>query len=395
MRILKSPQARLLILTLAHFSVDFCGGLTIPLPEPTMVRHLGVGLPQVALLFGGFALIVNLVQPLAGWLLPRRGVPVLLAFGPAAAACVAFIGLTHSVWGISLMLATAALGVGVLHPEGALAAHRVAGGRKGLGMSVFMAGGYFGFATGSLVAGTWVEYRDQGLAHFWWLALPALLVTALVLLSGLHRVEGHGSARESTDGVLPFWPVWALAICVAANMCLLVRFLPILLVRRFPLAAAQGWSGAAVFATGITGALGAFFWGHVTEHRSRGKAIALTQVLCIPFLYGLLNVRTPSVAPLWALGVGATMGGVFPLTVVLAREAHGCPERLRMGLSIGGAWGLGEVAFIIGGRYVGYFPAGAPEPVAAVLGGCWVLLGLTAVLALLVGALERSGSKVG
>ena len=84
---LQSARARLVILTLVHFTVDFYGGLTIPLPEPTLVRHLGVALPRVALLIGMCAIVVNLIQPLSGWLLPKRGMPSLLWAAPLAARC--------------------------------------------------------------------------------------------------------------------------------------------------------------------------------------------------------------------------------------------------------------------------------------------------------------------
>ena len=391
--ILRSQTARLVILTLVHFSVDFCGGLTIPLPEPTLTEHLGVNVAAVAALLGGTAILVNVIQPLSGWLLPKRGLPILLMFGPAAAALITCVGLTNSFWGVGAMFGIACIGIGIVHPEGALAAHSVAGQRKGLGISVFMAGGYFGFAFGSLVSGVWVEYHDQGLARFWLLGIPAVIVAVLVYLSGLHRLEAHAEKDEapSANG-LPFVPVLALAMSIAVNMCMLVRFITILLVRSFPGQDAQGWGGATVFATGATGSMGAFLWGYLSDRYGRGRVIFVLQVLCVPFLYMLLHVRSPSAAPLWALGVGATMGGVFPLSVVLARQARGSAHRLRLGLAIGGAWGMGEIAFIIGGRYLARFPDGAAEPVRTVMGACWFFLALTAVLAAVITRAERSCS---
>lgn len=394
-RFLQSDAGRLVVLTLTHFIVDFCGGLTIPLPEPTLTQHLGVSLGQVAMLIGAFAVLVNVVQPISGLLLPRRGLPMLLVVSPLAAALVACIGLAHTTLGVGAMLLVAGLGIGMFHPEAALAAHSTSRRRRGVGVSLFMSGGYFGYASGSLVAGTWVEYHNQGLSHFWLLAIPALLVALLVRASGLHRLEGHVSKDgDSTDGQLPFFLVLALAVCIAVNMCMLVRFLPIWMVRRFPDQNPQGWAGGAVFATGVAGAIGAFFWGHVSDNRSRGAFVALCQCLCIPFLYGLLYVSGPATAPLWGLGVGVTMGAVFPLSVVLARESRGPAQRLRMGLAIGGAWGLGEVAFMLGGRYVGSYGPGQVEPVAHVLRVCWILVAATGMLALFVAYAERRARMI-
>lgn len=390
----ESNRARLAVLTLVHFSVDFCGGLTIPLPEPTLIRHLQMGLPQVALLVGGFAIVVNVIQPVSGAFMPKRGAPILLLLGPLLAAFTAGVGLSSSYLGVAAMLVVGGVGIGIVHPEGALAAHSVSGRHKGLGVSIFMSGGYFGFATGSLVSGTWLAAHGQGLSGFWMLGAPAIVVAVLVLFSGLHRLHDEGGATNGPeDGPLPFAPVLLLAICIAINVCLLVRFMPILLVRRFPGPEAQAWGGATVFATGITGALGSFLWGHLSERYGRGRMIALAQLLCIPFLYQLTRVSSASAAPYWALGVGFSFGGVFPLSVVLARESHGVPQRLRMGLAIGGAWAVGEVAFILGSKYVGRFPEGSVPPVVTVLGACWVMLGATTLVALAASVLEQRAKK--
>jgi len=392
--ILRTTWGRLVLLTLVHFAVDFCGGLLIPLPEPTLIEHLAVGLPRVALLVGGCALLVNVIQPFSHWLLPRRGAPLLLAICPALAALSACIGLTHSYALAAVMLIISGASIGILHPETALAAHSVAGRHKGVAISVFMSGGYFGFSTGSLIAGLWVEKSDPALSGFWLLAGIPLLVTVLVLASGLHRLRGHVAEEEtSTAGSTPLAPSLALAVCLAVNMCLVVRLVTILLVRRFPDQAAQAWGGSTVFATGVTGAIGAYLWGYLSDKIGRGWTVALVQFLAAPFLYGLLHAKSPEVAPLWGIGVGFTMGGVFPLSVLLAREARGLPQRLRMGLAIGGAWGLGEIVFILAGKYIGSRPDGAVQPVATVLNACWWVLGFAALLGLCIGMRERRAAK--
>lgn len=387
---------RLGVLTFLHFAVDFYGGLLIPLPEPTLTEHFAIDIGWVALLVGGCAFLVNLVQPVSGWLLPKKGLPIILLIAPLCAALTSCIGLTQSVVAAVAMLTVASLGIGILHPEAALAAHSLAGKHQGLGVSIFMAGGYFGFALGGLVAGVWVEYRDQGLNNFWMLAMLAGVVATLVFISGLHKLEGHVQEEPASQpGDLPFAPILALCVVIAANICTLVRFITILLVREFPGQDGQGWGGAAVFATGAFGGIGAFLWGHLSERFGRARMILAMQFLGAPFLYMMINVDTPSMAPVWGLGVGITMGGVFPLSVVLARQSSGLSQRLRMGLAIGGAWASGEVLFILGGKYVDLFAPGDAQPVANVLSCCWFLLAATAVLATVVSVLEKKTSSAG
>jgi len=52
-----------------------------------------------------------------------------------------------------------------------------------------------------------------------------------------------------------------------------------------------------------------------------------------------------------------------------------------MGLTIGGAWGTGEAAFVVAGRYLNRFPTGDVRPVEHVLFFCIGLLLLNALLA--------------
>lgn len=386
---------QILVLTLVHFSVDFYGGLTIPLPEPTLTGHLATGLPVIALMVGGCALLINIIQPVSQWLLPRNGAPLLLLVTPLMACSVALIGLSTNYAVVTAMFIVSAIGIGIVHPEAALAAHSLAGRHKGLGLSLFIAGGYLGFSLGSLASGLWTE--AYGLARFWLLALPASVTAALVVMSRLHRIQGHiqDDSNETTRGTLPVGLVLALALAIAVNICMLTRFLPILFVRSFPGMDPQGWSGTTVFATGVSGIVGMFLWGHISERAGIGRTIAFVVPAGMPFLWMLLHVTRINMAPLWAAGVGFTLGAVFPLCVVLVRDARGLPQRLRMGLAIGGAWGTGELIFIMGGRYIGRFPAGTIEPVETLLHICWFCTIAATVLATIVARSEKGLARSG
>ena len=392
-----SRRLQLIVLALVHFTVDFYAGLTVTIAEPTLTSHLGVGISRVAFLVGGCALLINVIQPVSQWLLPRGGAAILLLVTPLMAATMALIGLSGNYWIVAAMLTVSAVGIGIVHPEGALVAHSLAGKHEGMGISSFIAGGYLGFSLGGLVAGLWTEYHDQGLANFWMLLLPSLIVTALVVASRVHRYDGHMNAEatgpDTGNGAIPFCLVLTLAIGVAINMCLLGRLLPILLVRTFPELDAQGWSGAAVFATGVGAVTGMFIWGHLSQRFGRGRTITVVMLSGLPFLWMLLHLQTISLAPVWAIGVGFTIGGIFPLCILLARQAHGLPRRLRIGLALGGAWGSGEIAFMCAGKYIGQFPEGAIAPVASMLNLCWLAVTVAIVSALLIARINEKAQS--
>jgi len=387
-----SPRTAFVLLVLLHFTVDFYGGLTTPILEPTLTEHFRRDIGAVATLIGAWSLLINIVQPLVGGLMSRRGLPIILVAAAPLAALTALIGLTPTLPGAAALLFCSAIGIGVLHPEAALAVHGLSARRAGAAVGFFMAAGYFGFSIGALVGGAWAEaWRLRG---FWLLALPSLLLAFGAARAGLHRMEGHveeNGAGVETERGLP--ALMALGFGTATIMCLLARFIAVLLVRRFPDSAGQGWGGATVFATGITGALGAFGWGALADRRGPMRVLSGLQLAALPFL-GLL-LWTPRIAwtPLWGLGLGATIGSAFPLVVVRARRTRGFSPRLRMGLTIGGAWGMGEIAFIGAGRYLKGFAEGDPRPVERVLALCGALLLFNAALAWRLGRRPPENGK--
>lgn len=368
-----ADKIRLFALTMVHFTVDFYGGLTIPLPEPTLTEHLNADIAIVAFIIGISAIVINAIQPIIGWVLPQKGSPIILLIGPLLAALIAFIGLSQSAWIVGLLLITAAVGIGIIHPEGSLVAHSLSGKNKGLGMSLFMAGGYFGFSFGGLLSGYWAE--NYGLNYYWVLSILSVFTALLVYFSGLFRFHGTSKTVEpQREALISFKYILPLSVCVAVNMSILVRFYTIFLVRKFPHEEAQSYGGMVIFTTGIFGVLGSILLGYMSRHFSVPKLIAFSQLLSVPFLYQLFHIESIQTTPYWACGVGLTLCSVFPLTIVLAKQSYGLSDRLRMGLTIGGAWGIGEAVFILGGKYISFFQRHELEPVHDIFSIIWFLL---------------------
>lgn len=377
---LSSNRARLCILAFLHFTVDFYGGVVRPLAQPTLMRHLAVGFGAVVLLIGISQVVVNAIQPLSAAFLPRRGMPSLLLACPLLAAMSAMIGLTSDYGGVAALLVLSALAIGMLHPETLLAAHALAGRRQGVGLALYISGGFFGFSSGGWVGAAWAT--RWGLAGFWLLALPALISAALVLASGMYRLHGHGESPtpEHVSHRIPFAVVFGLTAVVATCMDLVMMFITPYLVRRFG-ESAQFWGGAEIFAFGLSGALASYLWGHVSENRRRCRTIALTQLAALPFLYLLIEIDRPEMAPVWGAVCGACMGGVIPLTVVLGRGAPGRASRLRAGMLVGGAFGVGSLVAVGAAQIVDMFPSDSAEPVAWALRAVMALVALEGLMA--------------
>ena len=224
---------KVLVLAFLHFTADFLGGLTLPLPEPTLVRHFNTDLFTVMWIITSSALLCNLIQPLAGSLLPKAGCPAILAVAPLLAGLAACIGLTQRIPLFAVMLATSFAAIGLLHPEAAIAVQAIAPRRKNLAVACFMSGGFLGYSTGALVGAWWA--RRFSLESFWVFAIPAVIAAGLVLLAGLHRVHRSAGNREAEHlaGSLPFPVVLSISIAISISMCLLVLMYPVYAYRSF------------------------------------------------------------------------------------------------------------------------------------------------------------------
>ncbi len=138
---------------LGHLCVDWAQG-AIPALLPYFIEHFGLSYQEAASLVFANVLLSSLLQPFFGYYSDKVSLPWFIPLGPV------FCGLSISLIGFSasygaLFIAAMLCGVGsaLFHPEAALLAGRLAGGRKGQALSTFSVGGNAGFAIGPVVAG--------------------------------------------------------------------------------------------------------------------------------------------------------------------------------------------------------------------------------------------------
>jgi FSR family fosmidomycin resistance protein-like MFS transporter len=376
----RSPVFRIAVLIYAHFTVDFAGGLLLPLPDPTLIVQYQRSLADIMLVISGSALLVNLVQPMAGYLLAGRSIPGLLFLCPSLAALTALIGLSSQYWIFGVLLVLSGLGIGLLHPEGAATLQSLSTKRIGFATSAFMAAGFLGFSLGSLIGGWWAAH--WGLAWFWILLLPGLAASILIRLSQADRVAHiEPISGINPKGRLPFSLVLPLSILIACSLGIIYRLIPIYYVRRFG-AEAQADAGTLLFLIGLSGTAGTFLWGFLSDRFGCGRLLALVYLVGAPWYYGIVGASSPEEAVIPAILFGFTIGGSFPLSIVLARKASSPSLRLRLGLCIGGAWGTGELLVILASRYIDRFPSDSFQGISDVLLLPWGLMAAVIVAAL-------------
>jgi len=337
-------------LALGHLLVDMYGGFVAPL-IPAFRDRLGVRLSQMAVVVTASQILVNAIQPLAGFVTTRLRWSAFLVLGPALALTLAFLGFAGNFAVLAALILGAHVGIGVFHPDGLMSAHDVSGSRAHVGVPIFLSGGYLGYSLGAWISTQWYYYYHFD--GFWLLAAPGVLLLMLIFTTGL---AGRGvvaaakpPARVAAGGGIHFAVLLILGIITVSATCVLFTFLTVHLKARWG-DEGMKWGGCALAIFGIAGAVASYLWGRLSHSRSLFGLIAVGQIACIP-LY-LLLIRANSGPALLALSVptGMLLGvSFFPLIATAARWSPQLTPGLRAGLIMGGSWGIASLVPMICG----------------------------------------------
>jgi len=338
------PVVLLGTLSLGHFAVDMYAGFLQPL-IPALVDHVGVRKSLMISLAAACQIVVNGIQPVAGWATTRYRRCGFLLLGPALALLMGLMGLPTSYILLAAVVLVAHVGIGVYHPEALVAAHDAAGPRAHVGVPIFLSGGYLGFSGGAWLSTQW--HALFGFDGFWLLAIPGGAVVGLIVLTGLvrHRAEPPPvpSGPATPRGDLNFYLLAVLGSFVVTGTVMLFMFLNVDLEARWGEAGIAA-GGRALALVGLAGATASYLWGWLSGRRSPFALIAIGQLLCVPFFLMMVSAPTPVGLMAWSVPTGALLGGAFfPLVATAARRSRQLTPVLRAGLIMGGSWGVANL----------------------------------------------------
>jgi FSR family fosmidomycin resistance protein-like MFS transporter len=235
------------------------------------------------------------------------------------------------------------MGGAAFHPEAAAMAASLSGGKKTLGMSVFMLGGNAGYGLGPFLILLVVSYLGMD-----WSFLSCLPALGLVWLLYRYAPTGERSiaptpgSPSSTEGHMnlrlpSFGLLLGVVVLRVTAVLSLTTFLPMIQkLRGFSLLAAG--SSFTVFM--ICGALGGLAGGALADRVGRKKMIVTSLVLILPAFLAFLLWKGPASFLILSL-----LGFSFFLSesacIVLAQEMAPGKARTVSGIIMGMAWGLG------------------------------------------------------
>lgn len=368
--------------TTAHFVNDFYVAFLAPLLPLVVVRF------DLSLALAGFlATILNtsaaMSQPLFGMFADRMRRRSFVVLGPALTAlAMGLMGLAPSYGTLIVLLLIAGTGTATFHPQGASTAGQASGNRKGVGLSLFVAGGELGYALGPLVIA--LAVASFGLGVTWVVALPGLALCAFLwrglTAQTIDHVERPQSLGADLRGVWrPLALLWTVVVLRSIIISAFITFLPLLLRERGGSIVA---GGAAVFLFGGVGAVGGLVGGALSDRVGRRALLAVSLIVGTPLL--LLFLRSQGVWSYLALAAGGiALYLSAAITIVMAQEV--LPHRASVASSIvmGLAWGAAGLSL------TGVGALADAVGLAAALN--WVM-GLAVVALVFVGFLPKHAS---
>ena len=331
--------SKVLILSLAHFSVDFYAGF-LPVLVPILQQTMGFSLTQAAFLISALTLSASLSQAFFGYVFDRWRNAVMVAVAPAGAAVtLSCLGIMPSYLTLVMLVIAGGVAVAAFHPHGAALTAIESGDRHSVGMSIFVTGGTVGVAVGALVASTLVQ--TAGLPATVYAMGFGLAIAYLVRRNiGVEKLVAAGSSQQGGTfaGGYSFLLFLGLLAMIRAFIIMgFQSFVPLYITQ-------QGESlpmvGMTLFVFGLSGGLGGLTAGSLAEWiGEKGVLLASFFIPVLLFLgYLLLGSTVAGIACFGLAGYSIFTG----VPVLIAISQRSFPKRVGMmsSLVMGVSWGI-------------------------------------------------------
>jgi FSR family fosmidomycin resistance protein-like MFS transporter len=341
--------AVILAVSVCHALNDMMQSL-LPAIYPTLKVDFGLTFAQVGVVTLAYQITASILQPLVGLYADRRPTPLALPGGTLFSLTgLLVLSMAHR-YGV-LLSGASLLGVGssVFHPEASRVVRMAAGGRPGLGQSLFQVGGNCGQAAGPLAAAlVVVRWGQSSLAFF---SLLALLAGAILWNVGVwYKHHGlarlaAGAVRRAAHPVLPAsWVRRGMSVLLLMvfskymYLASLTSYFTFYLIHRFGLSVRDAQLELFAFSAAV--AVGTMLGGPFGDRIGRKRVIWFSILGTLPFTLALPYASLFWTGPLVVV-IGLILASAFPAIVVFAQEL--LPGRVGMvsGLLFGLAFGVG------------------------------------------------------
>ncbi|MDD5458350.1 MAG: MFS transporter [Phycisphaerae bacterium] len=335
---------QLLALAVIHIVVDMYGGM-LPAILPVIQNSFLLSLTAAVAILTVLNLAANTFQILLGHIRPYSRNPLLLPAGLVFTAAICLLAAVKDLPGafyIALFLALiCGFGIAITHPESLRAVYSLDRIPPSVVTSIFLTGGFVGFAGGGWLGAVAVNYF--GLKGLYIFLIPPPICLAAIYLFRIRLAVEPKIKPQSTEIRIPFWDVYLMTLPMTLSSTLLISLLPTYLYERgFDLV----FGGFSTMIFGFGGAVGSIVFG-VVAHKKREMQTAIAILLAGTFLMEGYWFLAGYRSAVWLLFfAGSCVVSAYPLIVTMARHSYGLNLGQRMGFIVGGTWGPASAALI-------------------------------------------------
>jgi len=251
-----------------------------------------------------------------------------------------------------------ALGNAAFHPEGAHAAHNLAGDRRALGMAIYSVGGNLGYALGpAFAAGLLAAFglRGTGLAAL----LPVLLAAVLVRLLPRWRAHEQEAVARSREEAEPGETNWRGTVLITLVVILrsvihlgMTTYVPFFWID--VLGNDRATAGLVQMTYLLAGVLGTLLGAPLADRFGTKPVLVASFGLLLP-LQAILSSLEGWPLLLCLFGAGFLVVSTFTTTLVMTQEYMPRSLGLASGLNLGLAFGMGGVGTSVLGVVADHF----------------------------------------
>ena len=309
----------IIVLSVCHFIHDVYSSFLSPL-LPLLIEKLSMSLTQAGFL-SSIMQIPALMNPYIGILADRISVRYFIILAPALTAVpMSLIGLAPSYGILLILLFITGISVSLFHVPSPVMISRLAGSKKGRGMSFYMTGGELARAVGPLVAVGMVSLA--GLEGFYPIMVFGLAASAWLYFN--FREVPISVDKNRKISVLQTWrelrfilmPLTAILIARGFMHASLAAFLPTFI----KLETGDLWlAGAALTIFEISGVGGVFAAGSLSDRFGRRRILLISllgapiSLLVFAWIGGWIRFLTLAV-------IGFTLLSTTPVMLALVQE---------------------------------------------------------------------------
>lgn len=352
--VVKKSYLQVILLAMGHFFNDFyCNFLPILLP--ILIPKLGLSLTLSGALVMVMSLSANVLQPVFGYFMDKYNfnkiMPLIIPFGEV------FICLTN--WAsnfivLAVLIGLSGLAVSTFHPMGAGLVSKVApDGKISTCISIFVAGGSFGFALAPILLVYFMQMYS--LDYLPILIIPAIILGVLMYSSGLSKArfvneQVAKNMHFNLAQILQNKPLMLLNISMGLRAWLftaLVTFLPLWAIEKGCNNTLSGWILTIYLCGSVIGGL---IGGALNDKIGYKKVILWALIFTlIPTMYFLFAQQIDILMYIALFVGGGLVMAANPGAIVWGQDLLPDNPGMASGMMLGLSFGLGGFGTMLTG----------------------------------------------